>query len=65
MERFVHLLVVQGSTITETLETARNVARKLIEANLAKGPSLRSSAEITPRGMTPFSSSTLRVIGRR
>jgi predicted RNase H-like HicB family nuclease len=35
-------LVAQGRTITETLETARDVARKLIEANLAKGPSLRS-----------------------
>ena len=35
-------LVAQGRTITETLETARDVARKLVEANLAKGPSLRS-----------------------
>jgi predicted RNase H-like HicB family nuclease len=34
-------LIAQGRTVTETLEIARDVARKLIEARAQRAPELR------------------------
>jgi predicted RNase H-like HicB family nuclease len=42
-------LVAQGRTITETLEIARDVARKLIEAQTERGQSIESLQPITDR----------------
>jgi predicted RNase H-like HicB family nuclease len=40
-------LVAQGRTITEALEIARDVARKLMEAQGDQGASLKSSEDIS------------------
>jgi putative endonuclease len=47
------------------VEKANPTWADLLDETAAKGPSLRSSAEVTPREMTAFSSSALRVNARR
>lgn len=37
-------LVAQGRTITETMEIARDVAKKLLEAQAERGPQVRLAA---------------------
>jgi predicted RNase H-like HicB family nuclease len=42
-------LVAQGRTITETLEIARDVARKLVEAQTERGQSVESLQPVADR----------------
>jgi len=42
-------LVAQGRTITETLEIARDVARKLVEAQTERGQSFESLQPVADR----------------